>query len=336
MYSKTFPPSTKEGSIGLELRQALEQLRNLSEQQDALVDDSSLTEKVNDVLLCEDNEEKLKDARILDVVVFEEESKSVQIMCSGRYDEVKVRQTLAELTTDLQLTIRGFETAHSLGFYEPPICITSNAKGSSTGYGTGCVVHNEGGMFGLTAKHVLLGLSSDNEPPRQLTTDQQFSVYARHSSSRSCISGRYHEGNTSIEEIGWFNHSNMHPKQDIAMFYVSVAHGFAVNKFFADKSFTLSCNLLERMVIKVDTKVCKVGVASGTTFGTIKYITPGKPLFHVVTNEVGMFATPGDSGALVVTEDNIAVGMVIEGTLEHTVCLNICMLFGMQSLSNGH
>lgn len=96
---------------------------NSPEQNAALVDDSSLTEKVNDVLLCEDNEERLKHAQILDVVVFEEDSRSVQIMCSGRYDEAKVRQTLGDLTANLQLTIRGFETAHPLGFYEPPIAI---------------------------------------------------------------------------------------------------------------------------------------------------------------------------------------------------------------------
>ena len=186
----------------------------------------------------------------------------------------------------------------------------------------------------MTAKHVLLGLSPDNESPRQLTTDeenQRFSVYARHSSSRCCISGRYNEGDTSGEEIGWFNHSNMHSKQDIATFHVSVAHGFAVNKLFADKSFTLSRELLHSTVIQVGTTVCKVGVASGTTLGTITLATP--TYFLVSTKEVGIFATPGDSGALVVTEDNIAVGMVIEGTLEHTVCLNICMLIGMQSLS---
>ena len=125
----------------------------------------------------------------------------------------------------------------------------------------------------------------------------------------------------------------MHPTEDIATFHVSVAHGFAVNKFFADRSFSLSRNLLKQTVIQVGTTVCNVGVASGTTLGTIKYATPGKPLFWVSSKEVGIFATPGDSGALVVTEDNIAVGMVIEGTLEHTVCLNICMLIGMQSLS---
>lgn len=191
----------------------------------------------------------------------------------------------------------------------------------------------------MTAKHVLLGLSPDNESPRQLTTDEEnhwFSVYARYSSSRCCISGRYHDGNTSGEEIGWFNHCNMHPKQDIATFHVSVAHGFAVNKFFADRSFSLSLNLLEKTVIQVGTSVCKVGAASGTTLGTIKYASPGKPLFWVSTKEVGILATPGDSGALVVTEDNIAVGMVIKGTLEHTICLNICMLIGMQSLSDSH
>jgi len=114
MYSKKIQPSIRNCSIGLELRQALERLRNSPEQQATLVDDSSLTEKINDVLLCEDNEERLKNARILDVVVFAEESRSVQIMCSGRYDEETVRKTLGDLTANLQLTIRGFETAHYL------------------------------------------------------------------------------------------------------------------------------------------------------------------------------------------------------------------------------
>lgn len=163
LYSKKIQPSRKDGSIGLELRQALEQLRNSPEQQAALADDSSLTEKVNDVLLCEDNKERLQDAQILDVVVTDEDSNSVKIMCSGQYDEAKVQQTLSDLTAAFRLHIEEFETAHQLGFYEPPICITSSAKGSLTG--TGCVVHNEGGIFGLTAKHVLLGLSSDEESP---------------------------------------------------------------------------------------------------------------------------------------------------------------------------
>jgi len=147
MYSKKIQPSIRIGSIGLELLQALERLRNSPEQQATLVDDSSLTEKINDVLLCEDNKERLKDARILDAVVFEEESRSVQIMCSGWYDEETVRKTLGDLTANLQLTIRGFETAHPLGFYEPSISITSNAKGSLTG--TGC--HNEYGRQAYVA-----------------------------------------------------------------------------------------------------------------------------------------------------------------------------------------
>ena len=197
--------------------------------------------------------------------------------------------------------------------------------------GTGCVIHNEGGMFGVTAKHVFFGLCSDDVTPRPLTTDeknQRFSVYARHSSSRCNISGRYNEGNSSVEEIGWFNHCDMHPTEDIAIFHLSVAHGFAVNKFLADRSFSLSVSLLLSTVIQLGTTVCKVGVASGTTFGTITYVTPGKPTFWVTSMEVGIFATPGDSGALVVTEDNIAIGMVIRGTLKHTICLNICVLMG--------
>lgn len=83
------------------------------------------------------------------------------------------------------------------------MCIIRNAKGSSSGIG--CVIYNEGGIFGVTAKHVFFGLCSDDVTPRPLTPEeknQRFSVHTRHSSSRCSISGRYKEGNNSVEEIG--------------------------------------------------------------------------------------------------------------------------------------
>lgn len=304
---------------------------NSREEQAALADDSTLSEKINDVLLNEDNRKKLEDAQILDVVVSDEDSNGVKVMCSGLYDEAKVQETLGELTSALSpLPITSYETAHQLGFYEPPMCITSDAKGSLLG--TGCVVHNETGVFDLTAKHVLLGLADDKVSPRPLTADEQtekFKVFARHSSARCIVSNRYHEGDTRTVEIGRFGFMNMHQTEDLAIFEVSVEHGFAVNKFFAERSFSCSVKLLERTDIDVGAKVCKVGVASGTTFGKIVEASPGKPLFWVSSMEVGLFATPGDSGALVVTEDNTAVGMVIHGTLQHTICLNLCYLISI-------
>ena len=114
LYTNKYQPSRKDGSIGLEFRQALETLMNSPEQQAALADDSSLTEKINEVLLSEDNKERLTYARILDVVVTDEDSKSVLILCAGHYDEAKVHQILGELTADLQLHINGFEIAYFL------------------------------------------------------------------------------------------------------------------------------------------------------------------------------------------------------------------------------
>lgn len=336
LYSNKIQPSKKSGSIGLELRLALEQLMKSSELQDSLADDSTLSEKVNDVLLSEDNKTKLDNAQILDVVVTDEDSNSVNVMCTEKYDEAKVQQTLGELTSAFPLHIVSYETAHQLGYYEPPMCVSSNAKGAL--FGTGCVVHNEGGIFGLTAKHVLLGLAEDEESPRPLTVGEDtrvFDVLARQSSTKCSISGRYHEGDTRVEKIGWFSRVDLHQEEDLASFHVSVEHGFAVNKFFSDRSISLSRNLLERTVLKVGATVCKVGVASGTTFGKIVHASAGKPLFWVSSKEIGLFATPGDSGALVVTEDNIAVGMVIKGTLKHTICLNICYLIGIKSQNDG-
>jgi hypothetical protein len=35
----------------------------------------------------------------------------------------------------------------------------------------------------------------------------------RHSISRRSVRGRYHEGDTSVEEFGWFNHHDLHPTE---------------------------------------------------------------------------------------------------------------------------
>jgi hypothetical protein len=104
---------------------------------------------------------------------------------------------------------------------------------------------------------------------------------------------------------------------------VSVDHGFGVNKFFGDQSFSFSCAVLDNTIVKDGTVECKAGVATGTTFGTVMY---RNPYFWVSSNEVGLFATPRDSGALVVTENSVAVGMVVRDAVKHTACLNICIV----------
>jgi hypothetical protein len=104
-----------------------------------------------------------------------------------------VERTLNQLSPAFPLNISSFETAHSLGFYTTPMCISSSATGALNG--TGCIVHNEDGTFGLTAKHVLLGLQPDETTPRTLTGEEEgqtFDVIARHSTkSRDSINDRY-------------------------------------------------------------------------------------------------------------------------------------------------
>lgn len=70
--------------------------------------DSSLSEKINDVLLSEDNKTKLDEAHILDVVVSDKDTNGVKVMLcsSGRYDRAK--QTLSELL----LTVVGPPSLH--------------------------------------------------------------------------------------------------------------------------------------------------------------------------------------------------------------------------------
>ena len=126
LYSKKITPSKRDGSIGSELRQALEILINSPQDQMILTDDSSLSEKVNDVLLSEDNEAKLGDAHILDVVVIDEDSNSVDVMFTGRFNEDKVRATLEELAFSLRLRINEYKSAIPFGYFEPSRCIVRN------------------------------------------------------------------------------------------------------------------------------------------------------------------------------------------------------------------
>lgn len=120
LYSNKIQPPKREGSIGSELRQALENLINAPQDQMILTDDSSLSEKINDVLLSEDNEAELTDAHILDVVVFDEDSNRVDVMCTGRFNEGKVRATLEELAPSLRLRINEYKSAYPFGYFEPP------------------------------------------------------------------------------------------------------------------------------------------------------------------------------------------------------------------------
>jgi hypothetical protein len=82
------------------------------------------------VLLLEDNKDKLKHVHTLDVVVTNEDTKTVKIMCFGRSDENRVRQILGDLAGGTSFQIERFETAYQLAYYEPPICIYSKAKRS--------------------------------------------------------------------------------------------------------------------------------------------------------------------------------------------------------------
>ena len=109
LYSKKVYPSKTKGSIGLELRDALELLKNSPSLKDSFTDDSSLSEKVTDIIMCEDNRKKLKEAHIFDIIVSCENSESVKVICLGKYNEEKIKETLQELKPLLKLNIKEYE-----------------------------------------------------------------------------------------------------------------------------------------------------------------------------------------------------------------------------------
>lgn len=98
LYSTKIRPSKRIGSIGLELRTIIEILLNSAEIQKSFpVDDSNLPERIVDILLNEDNKKQLNQLHILDVIVTNEDTSSVTIICSNQYDKDKIQQFLMEL-----------------------------------------------------------------------------------------------------------------------------------------------------------------------------------------------------------------------------------------------
>lgn len=95
---------------------------------------------------------------------------------------------------------------------------------------------------------------------RHTNSHLRFNVLARQTTSRDPVSGRSC-CDVNCAHIGWFTHHDLHPTQDIAKFHVNVDHGFAVNKFFGERSFSLSHSLLTHVELRVGAKVCKVGAA---------------------------------------------------------------------------
>jgi hypothetical protein len=81
LYSTKIEPAKKPGTIGFALRQALESLVNSPDRQSTFMDDASLSEKLSDIILNDDNREMLRNAQILDVVVTDEDSNGVSVMC---------------------------------------------------------------------------------------------------------------------------------------------------------------------------------------------------------------------------------------------------------------
>jgi hypothetical protein len=78
---------------------------------------------------------------------------------------------------------------------------------------------------------------------------------------------------------------------------------------------------------RIGTRVCKLGRTSGFTVGELKYIGLQRQIIkintqdYVYTNVLGVssskdhpFSQPGDSGALVYTEDGFGIGLIIGGT----------------------
>lgn len=181
-------------------------------------------------------------------------------------------------------------------------------------------------MFGITAKHVLLGeklkMIEANIPKILVNLE------------KNPISQKF-ESNAVGIEAGHFSDVDIHPDYDIAIFYPAAKHSYIVNKLRCiDSGFNISRR--PSMSLMPQTVVYKHGVATNVTYGKVLLLHKNDPLFYVESTEVGMFATAGDSGSLVIRQDNNnVVGIVIEvNNYGMTKCLSISTLFDILVLKD--
>ena len=177
LYTHKVVPSIRPASLGRELRVGIFELKKSSQ---IYVDDSNFEECVEDSLCKHMDNLKIKDAGVSTIITHDD--RSVTVVAGKHISKGDAKDILVDMDKDLfqNTNVSAVKVFSPLAFYDSPICIKSNMTGS--GFGTGTIALSEDGIFGVTAKHVMVGSDKDSKEPRvveESETDKDIEIFGK-------------------------------------------------------------------------------------------------------------------------------------------------------------
>lgn len=214
--------------------------------------------------------------------------------------------------------------------FESPVAIRSGlfAESPTLGFGTLTPILGKFGLFGLTAKHCLL------PPGAELNSDAEIDVYGY--PETSSITSRCVLNNRA--KIGVFTRACLGFNDDIAVVMLSENHAYVVNEVTSEYTIQFGDFKKARDIAALKGNVLKVGISTLATRGKICKILPTGDVI-VRSIECTCFATGGDSGALIVSDENDSRGLVLgiivqTNAMGRAICVPISALYDIDLIKD--
>jgi hypothetical protein len=221
------------------------------------------------------------------------------------------------------------DVTYYLSHFDAPIVVQSSA---CSGYGTITAVSDSSfGLIGITSRHVLVNDYFDLDSLQEEEEVVVDGYEARCPVTRRSLA-------ESHVPIGYFTKNSINKYDDIAIVHFFDNNTFNINSIninipscrFHDKPYEIYDIILRKG------KVIKAGISTLTTRGVITSVDSFFD-FKVRPTECSVFSTLGDSGSLIISDEDDTRGIVLGvlskgGNLVSTFCVSIFSLYFISEL----
>lgn len=302
LYSKARQPRKKPSSLGGQLRAAI---NGLQMSPPDICERNLPTDLLQEYFIA--HKSVFTDQGIFAVDINDEGE--LEIFSEKGIDVSEVTKLFADLEMDGSdklmdhITVSVFLPAAK---FESPVAIRSGLLGESPtlGFGTLTPIFGEFGLFGLTAKHCLLPPGTEHSV--LLNSDAEIDVYGY--PETSSITSRRVLRNRA--KIGVFARACLGYNDDIAVVMLSENHAYVVNEVRPEYTIQFGDFKKAGDIAALKGNVLKVGISTLVTRGEICKILPAGGIM-VRSIECTCFAAAGDSGALIVSDEDDSRGLVL-------------------------
>lgn len=208
--------------------------------------------------------------------------------------------------------------------FDPPFAVSSELMAA---FGTMTPINGNFGLFGITARHCLvpeaLVLSEDNAIEYVIMGYPQKSEVTQRSTKDSCV------------PIGCFTLACLGVDMDIGVSMLFPEHAHNINQVAPTIYARLESVEKSGDIISKKGRVVKVGISTFVTRGQIAEVTKDSS-FTVKPLECSCFAAQGDSGALIISDEDDSRGIIlgivsqVERRIGAVLCVDISNLFDVE------